>query len=148
MQRRHQKRQCLPLAAGKQADLCGHALFQPKAKARKQLAVILPLCLRHAPAKPASLAAPVCQRQVFFDLHIRRGAHHGVLKTRPMNCARLYSGIPVTSSPPMKIEPASTGQTPATAFSSVDLPAPLPPMTVTKSPSASSRLRSRMACFH
>ena len=80
MQRRHQKRQRLPLAAGKQADLGGHALFQPKAKARKQLAVILPLRLCHAPAKPALLPAPVCQRQVFFDLHIRRGTHHGILK--------------------------------------------------------------------
>ena len=41
----------------------------------------------------------------------------------------------------------SMGQTPATALSMVDLPAPLPPMTVTKSPSSSVRSRPLRATF-
>ena len=36
--------------------------------------------------------------------------------------------------PSMVMEPLSTGHTPAMALSMVDLPAPLPPITVTKSP--------------
>ena len=52
-----------------------------------------------------------------------------------MYLARLCSARWVTSTPSMVMVPASTGHTPATAFRRVDLPAPLPPMTVTKSPS-------------
>ena len=44
------------------------------------LLIIGALCFRHAPAQPAALAAPRRQREVFFDLHGGRGAHHGVLK--------------------------------------------------------------------
>src|SRR5574344_2808958 len=64
-----------------------------------------------------------------------------------MNLARLNSGRWVTSVPPIEMVPASTGKVPATAFSMVDLPAPLPPMTVQKSPSFSVRLTPRRACF-
>ena len=41
--------------------------------------------------------------------------------------------------PSRKIFPESTSCTPAMRLRRVDLPAPLPPMTVTKSPSSSSR---------
>ena len=63
----------------------------------------------------------------------------GSWKTRPMYRARLCSGREVTSMPSMAMVPESTGHTPATALRRVDLPAPLPPMTVTKSPSARVR---------
>ena len=59
----------------------------------------------------------------------------GSWNTRPRYAALLYSESFVTSVPPMMIFPESTGQAPATAFSIVDLPAPFPPITVTKSPS-------------
>src|SRR5699024_2328206 len=64
-----------------------------------------------------------------------------------MYLARWYSLRRVTSAPSIKILPSSTGQTPATAFSMVDLPAPLPPMTVTKSPSFRWRERPFRAVF-
>jgi hypothetical protein len=47
----------------------------------------------------------------------------------------------VTSLPSMTMLPASTGHTPATALSMVDFPAPLPPMTVMKSPSAQVQIQ-------
>ena len=65
----------------------------------------------------------------------------GSWNTRPMNAARLCSGRFVTSEPSMMTLPESTKNVPAVALSIVDLPAPLPPMTVTKSPSFSVRLR-------
>ena len=71
----------------------------------------------------------------------------GSWKTRPIKGARLKSGRPVTSWPSITIEPVSTGQTPAMAFKVVDLPAPLPPITVTKSPSSSFKLTPFKACF-
>ena len=49
--------------------------------------------------------------------------------------------------PSMEIYPSSTGQTPAIAFKVVDLPAPLPPITVTKSPSFKVRLTPSSATF-
>ena len=60
----------------------------------------------------------------------------GSWNTRPMYLARLYSGIFVTSILLMVILPSSTGNTPAMEFSNVLLPAPLPPITVQKSPSS------------
>ena len=48
---------------------------------------------------------------------------------------------------PLKMEPSSMGQTPAIAFNMVDLPAPLPPMTVTKSPSFNVRSTPFKATF-
>src|SRR5699024_1629897 len=62
-------------------------------------------------------------------------------KTLPRNLARLYSGMRVTSTPSISMEPKSGFHTPAMALSKVDLPAPLPPMTVTNSPSLISRSR-------
>src|SRR5574344_3033875 len=47
----------------------------------------------------------------------------------------------------MRMEPLSTGKVRAMALGRVDFPAPLPPMTVTKSPSCSVRLRSSSAVF-
>jgi len=47
----------------------------------------------------------------------------------------VYSGSLVISFPPSTILPSSTGNTPQIAFSIVLLPAPLPPITVMKSPS-------------
>src|SRR5699024_7489735 len=64
-----------------------------------------------------------------------------------MYLARWCSLRRVTSAPSIMILPSSTGQTPATAFSMVDLPAPLPPMTVTKSPSFRWRDRPFRAVF-
>ncbi len=60
----------------------------------------------------------------------------GSWNTLPRNFARLYSFNFVTSVPSMTMEPLSTGHTPAIAFNIVDLPAPFPPITVTKSPSS------------
>ena len=71
----------------------------------------------------------------------------GSWNTRPRNVARLNSGSPVTSTPSIRIEPSSTGQEPAMALSIVDLPAPFPPMTVTKSPSSRVRSTPFKACF-
>ena len=65
----------------------------------------------------------------------------GSWNTRPRNGARLYSHRPEISTPSMRMEPESTGHTPETALSMVDLPAPLPPMTVQKSPSSRVRFR-------
>ena len=63
----------------------------------------------------------------------------GSWNTRPIYLARLYSGILVTSMSLIVIEPSSTGNTPAMEFSNVLLPAPLPPITVQKSPSSNRR---------
>ena len=64
----------------------------------------------------------------------------GSWNTRPRYLARLGSDRREMSSPSNSIVPESSGYTPAIILSRVDLPAPLPPMTVTKSPSA--RVRS------
>ena len=59
----------------------------------------------------------------------------------------MYSGRSVTSMPSRNTSPESTCNVPAVALSMVDLPAPLPPMTVTNSPSRSVRLRPFRAVF-
>lgn len=64
-----------------------------------------------------------------------------------MYLALLNSGSAVTSSPSIKILPEVTGNVPATEFKSVDLPAPLPPMIVIKSPSFTSRFTPFKICF-
>ena len=69
----------------------------------------------------------------------------GSWNTRPMKAARLYSGRLVIFFPSIVMLPESTGKAPAMALSIVLLPAPFPPMTVTKSPSSSVRLRSKSA---
>ena len=61
--------------------------------------------------------------------------------------ALLNSGSAVTSSPSIKILPEVTGNVPATEFKSVDLPAPLPPIIVIKSPSFTSRFTPLKMCF-
>ena len=61
--------------------------------------------------------------------------------------ALLNSGSAVTSSPSIKILPEVTGNVPATEFKSVDLPAPLPPIIVIKSPSFTSRFTPFKMCF-
>ena len=57
----------------------------------------------------------------------------------------MYSGSLVTFLPSIMMLPESTEKAPAMALSIVLLPAPLPPMTVTKSPSLSVRFRSKSA---
>ena len=69
----------------------------------------------------------------------------GSWNTRPMNAARLYSGSFVMFRPSIVMLPESTAKAPAMALSIVLLPAPLPPMTVTKSPSLSVRFKSNSA---
>ena len=71
----------------------------------------------------------------------------GSWNTRPRNFALLCSGIFVTSTPPINTCPKSGFHTPATALSIVLLPAPLPPITVTKSPSSSLSERLSSARF-
>ena len=71
----------------------------------------------------------------------------GSWKTRPRYFARTCSDRPVTSVPSISMDPESMGHTPATAFKNVDFPAPLPPMTVTNSPSSRFRETPRRACF-
>src|SRR5699024_10689569 len=66
----------------------------------------------------------------------------GFWNTRPRYFARRCSGIRDTSAPSILIEPESMGSRPEIVLSRVDLPAPLDPMTVTKSDSASSSDRS------
>src|SRR5579884_2074448 len=62
-----------------------------------------------------------------------------------MEPARRCSAWLVTSSPLRLIRPESQRNTPAMALSSVDLPAPLEPMSVTNSPGCTARLSSRKA---
>ncbi len=59
---------------------------------------------------------------------------NGFWNTRPMSVARRCSGQRVTSVPSTIMLPASTRKVPATAFSSVDLPEPFVPMTMTNEP--------------
>ncbi len=61
----------------------------------------------------------------------------GFWNTRPMHRARRWSLSRVTSRPSIRMLPPSARMVPATTLSSVDLPAPFEPMTVTKSPGAS-----------
>ena len=65
----------------------------------------------------------------------------GSWNTRPIMAARLCSLWRVMSTPSMLMLPPSISKAPAMALSMVLLPAPLPPMTVTKSPSFKRRLR-------
>ncbi len=71
----------------------------------------------------------------------------GSWKTRPRIPARLCSGSLVTSLPSIRMEPESTSCSPAMQLSKVDLPAPLPPIKVTKSPSFRWRFTLCKAVF-
>src|SRR5699024_11538367 len=70
-------------------------------------------------------------------------------KTRPTTFARLCSGWRETFLPSMEMVPESTINRPEIELSNVDFPAPLEPITVTKSPgfrcreTSTSALRSR-----
>src|SRR5208337_736860 len=60
---------------------------------------------------------------------------NGFWNTRPNRAARRYSGQYVMSRPARRTVPRSKKKEPATAFSNVDLPEPLVPMTTVKDPS-------------
>ena len=62
LQRRHQKRQRLPLAAGEKADLVGHSFFKAEAEGMEPFIVVFALLLCHTPAKRALFAAPQRKR--------------------------------------------------------------------------------------
>ncbi|KAF5037063.1 hypothetical protein DSECCO2_568590 [anaerobic digester metagenome] len=70
----------------------------------------------------------------------------GSWKTRPMKRARRCSGQRVTSVPSTAMLPESRAWVPARQDRKVDLPAPLEPMMVMKSPCSMSMDRSRMLC--
>ena len=80
LQRRHQERQRLPLAAGEQTDLRGHALLKAEIERMQALLVLGTLRLCDAPFQSPVLPAAGGEGEVFFDLHGGRGAHHGILK--------------------------------------------------------------------
>ena len=77
---RHQQGQCLALAAGKQADLGGHTIFQPQIQNFQLLDIVFPVRGGNALFQGAPLAPAVRQRQIFLDLHGGGSAHHGILK--------------------------------------------------------------------
>ncbi len=79
-QRGHQQGDRLALAAGEQADLGQQPVLQPEAKHLQPLTVLFGLFFGHLPAQAALLPAPAGQGEVFHQLHVRRGAHHGILK--------------------------------------------------------------------
>ena len=66
----------------------------------------------------------------------------GSWNSRPMTRARLCSGVRVMSFPSRRILPVSTMKLPAMALKRVDFPAPLAPIMVMKSPSATFSDRS------
>ena len=70
---------------------------------------------------------------------------NGFWKTRPISEARRCSGQRVRSRPARRMAPRSTKKVPATAFSSVDLPEPFVPMTITNPCGWIVRLTSRRA---
>ena len=80
LQRRHQERQRLPLAAGEQTDLRGHALLKAEIERMETFLVLGALRLCDAPFQAPVLPAAGGEGEVFFDLHGGRGAHHGILK--------------------------------------------------------------------
>ncbi len=133
-QGRHQQGDCLALAAGKQTDLAGDAVLQAQAQSFKQLMVLGIFLFGNTNAQGAVLPRRG-QGQIFFNSHGCSGARHGVLEHTANISGAFMFGRLVTSLPSIMILPGSTGHTPATAFSMVDFPAPLPPITVTKSPS-------------
>ena len=83
LERRHQQRYRLPLSAGEQADLRCQPVLQPEIQLAQPLAVHVALLAVDVPAKPELFSAPVGESEIFFELHIRGGAHHGVLKDAP-----------------------------------------------------------------
>ena len=94
MERRHQKRQCLPLAAGEKAHLVGHALFKTESESMEPFIVVFALLLCHTPSERALFSAPQRKGQIFFDLHIGRGAEHRVLEHAADKRGALVLGKP------------------------------------------------------
>ena len=76
----HQQRQSLALAAGQQAHLGGHPVFQSQVQDFQLLDIALPVRLGNARVQGAALAPTVCQSQIFLDLHGGSRAHHRVLE--------------------------------------------------------------------
>ena len=83
LQRRHEKRQSLPLSAGQEADLCSQPILETKIKNLELLSVLHPLPARDAPAERAPLAASGCKRHILIDLHISGRTRHRILKYTP-----------------------------------------------------------------
>ena len=71
----------------------------------------------------------------------------GSWKTRLILFERRVTDCLVISSSFKNSWPSSTGRVPATLFSSVDFPAPFPPMIVTNSPGAKLKLMPRSTWF-
>ena len=66
---------------------------------------------------------------------------------RPILLARICCGVKVISSPSRMTEPESVRKSPQTVLKNVDLPAPLEPMIVAKSPFFNSSEKSSRAFF-
>ena len=80
LQRGHEQRQRLSLAAGKQTHLGGQPVLESQAQNLQQFTVLIALGGCDSGTQRAALAAPERQSQIFLDLHGSGGAHHGVLK--------------------------------------------------------------------
>ena len=78
--RRHQKRQRLALPAREQADLHLQPILQTEAEHFQPFPEKISVLLCHHPAERTLFAAPSGNGQVFFDPHVRRGAHHRILE--------------------------------------------------------------------
>ena len=76
----HQQGDRLALAAGQQAHLGRQPVLQAQTQGLEQLVVVCPLQLGDAPAQPALIAPTLGQSQVLLQLHVGRGAHHGILE--------------------------------------------------------------------
>ena len=92
LERCHQQRERLALAAGERRDLRGQAGLKAEAETAEQLAVLLLFLLRHAPGKTAALAAAGGEGEVLFDPHRGGGAHHRVLEHAADECRALVLG--------------------------------------------------------
>ena len=80
LHRCHEQSQSLTLTAREETDLCRQSVLKAEAEGAQKLAVLLALGVCNAPAEGAALASAQSQRKVFLDLHVGRGAHHGVLE--------------------------------------------------------------------
>jgi len=92
LERCHQQRERLALAAGERRDLRGQAGLKAEAETAEQLTVLLLFFFRHAPGKTAALAAAGGEGEVLFDPHRGGGAHHRVLEHAADECRALVLG--------------------------------------------------------
>ena len=88
----HQKRQCLALAAGKKAYLCGESLLQSEIEPLQCLVEHLPFILGDAPLKAPSLSASQGECHVLLDHHVGVGTLHGILEDTAEDCCPLVIG--------------------------------------------------------